>query len=155
MVEDEGDRVRGDREDNGDGGDWGNSRINVETASLYFELHRKSYDHRPFCLSISHVFLHIWFSKEHMMLPPRLLGLGLLRGLELLRGLFSFLNTGVPSPWKKISHEVPRAHSRGVPDGEIKKLDNALLVDAIAVSELTVGTSLSKSRGMGRSNTLV
>jgi len=49
-------------------------------------------------LSISHVFLYCWFAEEGLvLLPPRLLGLGPLRGLELLRGLLSFLNTGVPS----------------------------------------------------------
>ena len=57
MVDD-GDRERGDGEDTGEGGVRENSRINVETASLYLVLHRKSYDQRRFCLNISHIFLH-------------------------------------------------------------------------------------------------
>ena len=72
-----------------------------------------------------------------MLSPPRLLGLGPLRGLELLRGLLSFLKTGVPSSWIKTSQEAPRAPSRGVrgvPGGESRNLDGALLLDAIAVS---------------------
>lgn len=98
MAEDDGDRERGDGEDKGDGGDWENSRINVETASLYLVFRRRSYDERQFCLIISHVFLHSWCADEGLvLLPPRLLGPGLLHGLELLRGLLSFLNTGVPS----------------------------------------------------------
>ena len=94
MAEDDGDRERGDREDNGDGGDWGNSCRKVETASLYFVFRRRSYDQRPFCFNISQVFLHCWRAEgeDLALLPPRLLGLGLL-----LRGLLSFLNTGVPS----------------------------------------------------------
>lgn len=86
--------------------------------------------------------------------PSRLLWLGLdcFADWSYCAGFF---NSGVPSPWNKISHEVPSAPSCDVLDDESKELDKLFPVKAIAGSVLKASTSLSRSRVMRRSNTFV